>query len=213
MKQLGSTIECYRGESFIIRRSFVGEDGEPLYITPDATNPFIRFTISSNTFKIDGQYKKNYWLDLSACSRFNGYEQFADNEIPEDVSELSESLIYYLITENGREYYIKVQDNMIRYEFMIQKRFLNSDTKKWVGQTYQYEIAFCTGELVIDWLQKTFKSLYPGVVPPNDKSTLVHYICKKRSDLLRGLRIDEPFVNYRTNVILQGPSKLIVKEN
>lgn len=212
MRQLGSTIECYRGESFVVKRIFVNENGEPLYVKKDAKNPFIRFTISSNTYKINGEYKKNYWLELGPL-RFSGYSQFEDNVIPDDLTSLSKDVIYYLITENGREYYVYDGDKLLSYAFYIVKRFLNSDTKHWVGQIYQYEITYCEGELMIDWLQKVFKSLYPGISPPSANSELAYYICKKRNDLLDGIDITEPFVSYTVNRVLQGPSKLIVKEN
>ena len=213
MRQLGSTIECYRGESFAIGREFVDKDNQPLYIPDNAKNPFVRFTVSSNTYKIDGKYKKNYWLDYSKSQKFAGFEQFPNNKVPDNVSLLSKDTIYYVVTESGREYYFVNGDKVSNYGFLVFKRFLNADTKKWVGQIYQYEIAYCDGELMVDWLTKVFKSLYPGVEPPKANSVLADYICKKRSDLLRGLNVNEPFISYTVNKVLQGPCKLIVKEN
>lgn len=347
MKELGSTIECYRGEAFTWRREFVDQDGAPLVLTPQMRNPFLRFTVKSNTYKIDGEYVKNYWQDLSAMRRFTGVEPFPDNKIPltglavemsEDlldkattsddtsiissfhrenetyatiappsnawtfntpelagqswsftlpvnisngkirvrlnsftissitlsdgtnsvettykypvttielytkgtdkliftftrevpggnpnvtignityVNALDKRVLYYVVSSEGREYYCynERNDSWEKYHFAMASKFINADTKKWIGQIYQYEIALCSGELMTDWLTKVFKSLYPDVDAPAANAELAHYICKKRPDLLEGVNVYEPLVSYGTNQVLLGPSKLIVKEN
>lgn len=383
MRQLGSTIECYRGESFVVKREFIDEDGAPLALGNGLKNPFVRFTVSSNTFKIDGAWKKNYWLDIGDWLRtdFRNALPFPENRVPSlatsdlfvpsqetvsqvdmhttiptmqiakmytealaplmggpaiqcsfvptqttsdaskerlkitipvDVSKITENYVkfvlvtwghsmkfavndgtelettdpiwasavpsgpdnmnvvvvpksvinkdgyivlwlrqtmdvpllevgnntfvfftsliscdaitskiqignpYYIINGNSnREYYVydAETNSYIKYTFVVQKRFLNNDTKKWIGQIYQYEIALCSGKLMTEWLKEVFQTLYPNTIVPNANSELAHYICKKRPDLLEGVNINEPLVSYTTNRVLQGPCKLIVKEN
>lgn len=213
MRYLGSTIECYRGESFVVKRAVVDSNGVPFIVNSSLKNPFIRFTVKSNTYKIDGEQCKNYWIDISSIAKYNSVEVFPDNTIPEALGELSTTIVYYIITEEGNEYYVWNGTAWVVYEFLITKRFLNNDTKRWVGQIYQYEIALCSGELMTDWLQKTFESLYPNTHLPTANIELAHHICKKRPDLLKDVDITEPLVSYATNKVLQGPSKLIVKEN
>ncbi len=220
MKQLGSTIECYRGESFVVKREFIDEDGAPLALGNGLKNPFVRFTVSSNTFKIDGAWKKNYWLDIGDWLRtdFRNALPFPENCVPSlaIASKIHIGNPYYIINGNSnREYYVydAETNSYIKYTFVVQKRFLNNDTKKWIGQIYQYEIALCSGKLMTEWLKEVFQTLYPNTIVPNANSELAHYICKKRPDLLEGVNINEPLVSYTTNRVLQGPCKLIVKEN
>lgn len=345
MKQLGSTIECYRGEAFTIRREFVDADGAPLVLTPEMRNPFLRFSVKSNTHRIDGEYVKNYWTDLSYLNRekyailgpaekkifvnvtqnsFSGadkttviqatqqtpyvtfryrgpyferlYQMYivcdrapntstrlmtfsiakngnfyttlsllgddgvilgrtnlaadstafetytfqlnapytrrlyllftlqgtlnanTDYEIKMQnvLGEYDINQLYYRITPEGREYYTVDylgNESEQPYKFELVRKFLNADTKKWIGQIYQYEIALCSGKLMTEWLKEVFQTLYPNTVVPNANSELAHYICKKRPDLLEGVNINEPLVSYTTNRVLQGPCKLIVKEN
>ena len=340
MKQLGSTIECYRGEAFTWRREFVDQDGAPLVLTQWMRNPFLRFTIKSNTYKIDGEYKKNYWTDLSHLSRekyaelgparqkkliavegnkfssssgttvsqatdsvpkvtftregSNQYQMYilcesqpkfsthiinfqckftaptskvatlkllgdngeildqsnVNSETVQDVSFLVDggynrrlymlltipagtagqysfelwdiygdydvNQLYYKVTPDGREYYTvdyRGNESLSPYKFVVNRKFINADTKKWVGGIYQYEVALCSGELMTDWLKRVYTTLYSDTNIPNANKELAHYICKKRPDLLKGVNINEPLVSYETNQVLLGPSKLIVKEN
>lgn len=349
MKQLGSTIECYRGETFTIRREFVDADGAPLVLTPEMRNPFLRFSVKSNTHRIDGEYVKNYWTDLSYLNRekyailgpaekkifvnvtqnsFSGadkttviqatqqtpyvtfryrgpyverlyqmcivcdrapntstrlmtfsiakngnldttsvvlsllgddgvilgrtnlaadstaFETYTfqlnapytrrlyllftlqgtlnantDYEIKMQnvLGEYDVNQLYYRITPEGREYYTVDylgNESEQPYKFELVRKFLNADTKKWIGQIYQYEIALCSGELMTDWLKKVFDTLYPNATfTPQSNDEFAHYICKKRPEILRWVNVNEPLVSYQTNKVLQGPCKLIVKEN
>lgn len=338
MRQLGSTIECYRGEAFTIRREFVDADGAPITLPSSMRNPFARFTVKSNTFQIDGRYEKNYWCDLSNYNRVDysepgppkidtlyptdttlyqsnapkvtvsnqsGQTVFTINEstnnvyisttdatkknfnrlaftlantvsdggtgvmwlindedvtIEERVFEFGQeqefifdlrlkphskkfyiriiftdakssgtisisdvtgdyitNVLYYNITPDGREYYTVNYMGVgteWEYKFELVRKFLNADTKKWIGQIYQYEIALCSGELMTDWLKKVFDTLYPNATfTPQSNDEFAHYICKKRPEILRWVNVNEPLVSYQTNKVLQGPCKLIVKEN
>lgn len=348
MRQLGSTIECYRGEAFTWRREFVDQDGAPLVLTPQMRNPFLRFTVKSNTYKIDGEYKKNYWTDLSYLNRekyaelgpaerktfvdvvqntfsasdkvtviqataaqpyvtfryyhtqsVNLYQMYivcdkapkegtrlftfkikkpsildtrnvslsllgdggvvlyktnlvasssefetysftvgefytrrlyllftlngplpanvaVDIQMQSVLGEYDVNQLYYKITPEGREYYTVNYlgvENALPYKFVVNRKFINADTKEWVGSIYQYEVALCSGELMTDWLKRVYTTLYLNTDVPSANEELAHYICKKRPDLLEGVNINEPLVSYETNQVLLGPSKLIVKEN
>lgn len=82
MRELENVIECYRGEAFDITRSFTNKDGVPLYIPKGTVNPYLKVSVHSNTYIINGEYRKNYWLDLSSMAQYKGYRQFDSNEVP-----------------------------------------------------------------------------------------------------------------------------------
>lgn len=214
MKVLGSTIEINRGETFTLRKTIVNSDGTPFIVKPDDLNPYMRLSVSSNIYPMEGRYKKNYWLKLSNIKRYKGYEHFPDNVVPDRIGELDEDYIWYVITEEGREYYksAEIYDSWIPYSFVYNKEFINFDTSKLVAGIYKYELAYTCGVEMIDWLKSIYSSLYGE--PRYNISTyeLAHYICKKRPDLLEGVDITEPLSSYTKNNIIQKLSKLIVKE-
>lgn len=102
MRQLGSTIECYRGEAFTVRREFVDTDGTPLIISNKLRNPYIRFTVKSNTHKIEGDYVKNYWIDVSNYQKY----VFSDTIAIDDFNcyniktDKPESIMYRVASES-----------------------------------------------------------------------------------------------------------------
>lgn len=359
MIKIGDKIECYRGEAFEITRIFTDDNGAPLYIKKGTANPYLKLSVHSNTYNINGEYRKNYWLDLSSFVQYKGYRQFDNNVVPgpfgvvadviddpdlvtgiihtpakvnkfvgqypdnsttikqglyvqfeaqgsvipantpacikisckefigkvsitihsttvslaclsnsDTVPNTSEFIsvplntspfvaeltfnateqtdylylwyfidnvstdslmcitnveyvndvnfdndyIGYIITTNGREYYVAANNNYVPYSFIISKQFLNNDTKDWISGIYEYDITLCSGQLMTDWLTRNFIALYSGITPPTANAELAHYICKKDEQLLDGINITEPLVSYNINTVLLKPTKIIVKE-
>lgn len=121
--------------------------------------------------------------------------------------------LYYIITENGREYYYakKYVGGYEPYNFTYVKEFINEDTKDWPNQQCTYELSYVAGVKMADWLKSVYASLYDDT-PPKTNVELAHYICKKRPDVLKDVDITDPLASYTINEVLLGPNKLIVKE-
>lgn len=129
------------------------------------------------------------------------------------------NLYYKYDSEGNRQYFIysEQEKDYLDYDFTIVKNFLNIDTSKWISQIYQYSISICSGNTMNSWLTDVFRSLYirdfnPDKFLPMTNDQLANYICKKDKNILKCIDITEPLANYQTNFVLQGPSKLIVKE-
>ena len=61
MKTLGKTIIVRRGETFILSRKVFKADGSPFVLSKSIVNPYLIITVSSNTYRLNGGYKMNYW--------------------------------------------------------------------------------------------------------------------------------------------------------
>ena len=72
MKTLGKTIIVNRGETFVLSRKVFKDDGiTPYVLSTSIVNPYLIITVSSSTYRVNGGYKTNFWLDLSTYPSFS----------------------------------------------------------------------------------------------------------------------------------------------
>lgn len=223
MKILGKQIIVSRGEVFVMSREVVRLDGSPYVLRSQLENPYLLISVSSNTYRLQGKYLKQYWLDLSSYPRFEQSiitditkQQLTDNILPDGFTD--STCIYRYLSESGeKEYYYYVgtsPDGVYKpYSFSFVHTFLNVDTREWVDSNYQYEIRILSGETTRNYLTETFEALFPGVEVPDLLQDIYDEICKVRPDLVQNISVTSPLANYATNDIILPPSLLTVKAN
>ena len=222
MKVVGKSIVVHRGESFVLTRKVFKDDvfETPYVLTNSIRNPYLLITVSSATYKVNGGYKANFWLDLRNYRKFNSRtpvqiteEQLIGNTLPEGSS--STSSIYYYVTDNSeREFYYYDGTAYQPYQFIFKKQFDNIITKEWIESIYQYEFRLVGGEKTVDVLTNMYKSIYTDrTFIPTDTRTLYMEVKKCRPDLVRNIRYSAPLANFFVEEILQRPQKLIIKTN
>ena len=223
MRTLGKQIIVSRGEVFTMAREIVRQDGSPYVLRSQLENPYLLIAVSSNTYKLEGKYLKNYWLDLSSYPKFEQstikditQEQLSGNTLPDSFT--AETCIYrYLSPSGNKEYYRYIGTSprgaYVPYSFSFVKIFLNVDTREWIESNYQYEIRILSGETTRTYLTNTFKTLFPDEEVPDTSQEMYDRINEVRPDLLSYVSVAAPLANYATNDIIVPPSVLTVKAN
>lgn len=213
MRTVGTTLQVNRGDVFTLTREVKYVDGKPYMISSTWENPFLLIIVSSNTYELTGKWTKNYWLDVSSYPKF-------DNMTPVYLASTSQEpeqsdVLYYMLNGTEREYYRydRVTSTYKPYVFAFTKRFLNKDTREWVGSEYQYQIRLVAGQLMTNYLTETFQILFPGVPVPTTNEQMYKQIYKVRPDLVADLDYDMLLANYSENQVLLKPSIIIVRAN
>lgn len=222
MKVVGKSIVVHRSETFVLARQVFKDDlnHTPFVLTNSILNPYLIITISSATYKVNGGYKANFWLDLSNYKKFNSRtpvqittSQLSLNTLPSGST--ATSSIYYVVNSEGtRDFYYYDGEAYQPYSFVFKKQFDSIITKEWIESIYQYEFRLVGGAKTVDVLTNMYKGIYPDRDwVPTDNRTLYEEIKKCRPDLVRNIRYSAPLANFFTEDILQRPEKLIIKTN
>ena len=224
MRTLGRKIIVHRGETFTLTRKVLKDDGVTPYVLSDAIkNPYLIITISSNTFRVDGRYRLNSWLDLSTYPRFRSVtpeylpsETISANTNPSTLGYDADGrdCIFYTVDGSGNKYFYYWDGEYKTYSFVFHKHFLNVHTKDWIESQYQYEFRIVGGQKTEAILLDMYKGIYPDRMwIPTDARTLYDEIAKCRPDLVKNIRWSAPLANFFTEDILQRPELLIIKPN
>lgn len=223
MKTIGNNLSVNRGEVFVFARTIEYSDGRPYVLRSQLENPYLLITVSSNTYRLQGKYFKQYWLDLSEYPKFETAEvkditseELEGNTLPTGYTE--NTCIYrYMTSSNEPEYYRYVGTSpngaYEPYSFSFIKTFSNSDTREWIESIYLYDIHIVSGETTETYLTETFESLFPDESVPDTIDDMYNAIYKVRPDLLVNVSILAPIVNYITNEIILKTSKIIIDAN
>lgn len=223
MRTLGRKIIVHRGETFILTRKVFKDDGvTPYVLSKSITNPYIIITVSSNTFRVDGKYRLNSWLDLSTYPSFRrqtpeykSSEDITNNVAPDAPDNDGAGCIYYTQDTAGTKYYYYWTGTEYKdYSFVFHKQFLNVHTRDWIESQYQYEFRLVGGQKTQPLLLDMYKSIYHNRMwVPSDARTLYEEVKKCRPDLVKNIRWSAPLANFFTEDILQRPELLIIKSN
>ena len=236
MRTLGRKIIVHRGETFVLTRKVFKDDGvTPFVLAKSITNPYLIITVSSNTFRVDGKYRLNSWLDLSTYPSFRSQtpvyveDTVITNNTPPSAPDNDGcgSIYYTQDTEGNKEYYYwyvtqwsddeepkPLAGEYRNYSFVFHKQFLNVHTRDWIESQYQYEFRLVGGQKTQPLLLDTYKSIYPTRMwVPSDARTLYEEVKKCRPDLVKNIRWSAPLANFFTEDILQRPELLIIKPN
>lgn len=228
MKTLGKTIIVNRGETFVLSRKVFKDDGiTPYVLSTSIVNPYLIITVSSSTYRVNGGYKINFWLDLSTYPSFRrvtpelldisyvteGNDNY--NKLPKGYKEDAKDCIFYTMSSSGqKDFYYYTGSEYRTYSFVFTKQFLNITTRDWIESQYQYEFKIVGGQKTLPHLLNVYKGIYPYINNvPDDPRTLYYEIRKCRPDLVRQVRYSAPLVTYFTEDVLQRPEKLIIKAN
>lgn len=65
MKILGNEIYIQRGETWSLDFNMTNDKGDPYMLFNQWNNPFLVITVTTATYKQEGDFRKTYWLDLS----------------------------------------------------------------------------------------------------------------------------------------------------
>lgn len=233
MEALGKTLVVRRGEEFVYQREIVDDNGVPYRLwalfpkhVGDVrvnliNNPYLLIKIASNTYRQDGRYEMNYWLDISGYKYFEATmrepvfvtnEQLSAGTLPDGIGSNSTILLF---VDEGKNYYgYNLTDSKYEpYSFTFTKHFLPVQTAEWVEQDYTYEISIKGGTLMSDYLTSLYKSVFPDKTPPTDNRTLYEQVKLCRPDLVKDINYDAPIVAFDYDEIIQAPSKLRVLTN
>ena len=160
------------------------------------------------------------WIDLSGRPSFKSKipvpissEQLENNELPEGYS--SDSCIFYIVTSNAsREYYYYSESNYLPYSFVLNVTILNSYSKEWIEGKYTYSINILGGTLTYEVLEPLYKATFPNrTYIPGDNRTLYYEIKECNPSAVKGIRPEQPIVNFTYNEFISKPEWLIVKTN
>lgn len=223
MRTLGRKIIVHRGETFTLTRKVFKDDGvTPFVLAKSITNPYLIITVSSNTFRVDGKYRLNSWLDLSTYPSFRrstpeykSSEDITNNVAPASPDNDGAGCIYYTQDTAGTKYYYYWNGTEYKdYSFVFRKQFLNVHTRDWIESQYQYEFRLVGGQKTQPLLLDMYKGIYPDRMwIPSDARTLYEEIKKCRPDFVKNIRWSAPLANFFTEDILQRPELLIIKPN
>lgn len=223
MRTLGKSIIVHRGETFVLTRKVLKDDGvTPFVLSMSIVNPYLIITVSSSTYRVNGGYRANFWLDLSKYPAFRSVTpvlidrgSIEDGVLPENYNPDGRDCVFYVQNLDGnKQFYYYDKGVYLPYSFVFTKLFLNVHTKDWIESQYQYEFKLVGGEKMLPKLQSMYKGIYPYArFVPTDTRTLYYEIKKCRPDLVRGLQYSAPLANYFVENILQRPEKLIIKAN
>lgn len=233
MEALGKTLVVRRGEEFVYQREIVDDNGIPYRLWglfPQRVgeereylinNPYLLIKIASTTYRQDGRYEMNYWLDISGYKKFEARhpepvfvtnEQVSAGTLPDGIGSYS---TVYLFVDEGKNYYgYNLTDAKYEpYSFTFTKHFLPVQTAAWVEQDYTYEISIKGGTLTSEYLTSLYVSLYSDKTPPTDNRTLYEKIKCIKPELVDGINYDAPIVAIDYDEIIQARSRLRVLTN
>lgn len=220
MTILGNKIVTSRGEAFGLSFELTEKDGTPYVLLNSIKNPYAKISIADTSYRQDGRYKFNLWIDLSGRPSFKSKipvpissEQLESNELPEGYS--SDSCIFYFVnTSSEREYYYYSENSYVKYSFVFSITILNSYSKEWIEGKYTYSINILGGTLTYEVLEPLYKATFPTrVYIPGDNRTLYYEIKKCNSSAVKDIRPEQPIVNFAYNELISKPEWLIVKTN
>lgn len=219
MRTLGKQIIVSRGEVFVMARKVIRQNNTPYILRSQLKNPYLLIAVSSNTYKLQGKYLKNYWLDLSSYPKFETLEikdltkqEFDTNTLPSGYT--ATKCIYKYVSSYGDIGYYYYKDNKYTtYEFSFVKTFLNVDTREWIESNYQYEIRLVSGEKTSVVLTDMFVSLFPDTIVPNTLQEIWTAINEVRPDLVANISVTAPLASFDTNDIFVPPSVMTIKAN
>lgn len=231
MKTLGEKIIVRRGESFTLTREVLTNDGKPFVLKklPTDTNQVLKqyllITVTSTSYRSQGIYRLNKWLDLSKYPSFNNTyvypipltdEQYTQNEIPGSYGADDWVYSYELNGITSYFYWDSTTRTYKPYRFIFSTEFLHQTTREWIESQYQYSFQIVVGRPVVPILTQLWLDTYPTRNPlsvPTDARTLWEDINKCNPKALKGIRYNAPICNLSLVDVLQSPEPLIIKSN
>lgn len=220
MTILGNKIVTARGESFGLTFELTEKDGAPYVLLNNIENPYAKISIANTSYRQDGRYKLNLWIDLSGRPSFESNvpvpissEQLEGNELPEGYN--ADSCIFYIVTSNAsREYYYYSENSYLPYSFILNVTILNAYSRDWIEGKYTYSIDILGGTLTNEVLEPLYKATFPTrTYIPSDNRTLYYEIKKCNPSAVKYMNPDQPIVNFTYSELIQKPEWLIVKTN
>lgn len=220
MTILGNKIVTVRGEAFGLSFELTEKDGTPYVLLDSIKNPYAKISIADTSYRQDGRYKLNLWIDLSGRPSFKSKipvlissEQLESNELPEDYD--TNSCIFYIVTSNAsREYYYYSENSYLPYSFILDVTILNAYSRDWIEGKYTYSIDILGGTLTYEVLGPLYKATFPTrTYIPSDNRTLYYEIKECNPSAVKRIRPEQPIVNFTYNELISKPEWLIVKTN